>query len=614
MITSGGTTTIGLYDFKRKVDTFGGVDYFQSGTSYLPNARVMLANGEIVQNSTNGNLTNDPNTDMTGWVNTNNEITYASKYNLKNDPLLDQSAQLQAIADKVKSKSKILIIDSLSPVVYAVMNVDITGLTVEVSPSVSFIAPTTATNQYTFVAEGAIGNLAAKTALKNAKLDAVNRMKGVYKAEYVNEPSAHNCSALNVPTGLSPDGSRVAMIKCYKPRVNGGYYHGRRQGVLFTSCTNPVAEDVKTEHQGRDGILFYTNPTGTTTTDAVSINCNASDYCINGEAGRAGIHFYGVRKATAIGPNSSNDNNQIHDDTGGVRFRDCEDYVAVGYVAKDVQTGVIANEIGDYAGEPHNIIVRGAFGVGNVTNSRKYGVAVATPNRACNIIGAVVSNSGQITGGGAIYTAANGNISGCTVDDTNEASGIYAAGKNTITGNFLKNAGKSGTSVAQITVTSESVVSGNSFENSNATSALAIRAIGAAKVTVGPNSYDANITQQVLIDATATLKRGGALIRTQFAGFPSVTGIFENGVQLCDTNGVIYNRESGAWKRQVARTVSATIGTTQTTVSHGLGYAPTDTSILVKSNTNVWQSGVADATNVYLTASTASTSVDISCR
>lgn len=71
MITSGGTTTLGLYDFKRQVDSFGGVNYFQSGTSYLPNARVMLANGEIVQNSTNGNLTNDPNVNMTGWVNSN---------------------------------------------------------------------------------------------------------------------------------------------------------------------------------------------------------------------------------------------------------------------------------------------------------------------------------------------------------------------------------------------------------------------------------------------------------------------------------------------------------------------------------------------------------------
>lgn len=71
MISNGGTSTLGLYDFKRQLDNFGGVNYFQTGTSYLPNARVMLTNGDIVKNNTSGNLTNDPNTNMTGWVNVN---------------------------------------------------------------------------------------------------------------------------------------------------------------------------------------------------------------------------------------------------------------------------------------------------------------------------------------------------------------------------------------------------------------------------------------------------------------------------------------------------------------------------------------------------------------
>lgn len=70
MISNSGTTSLGLYDFKRQIDAFGGVDYFRPTLAggYLPNARVMLANGEVVQNSTNGNLTNDPNSDMTGWL------------------------------------------------------------------------------------------------------------------------------------------------------------------------------------------------------------------------------------------------------------------------------------------------------------------------------------------------------------------------------------------------------------------------------------------------------------------------------------------------------------------------------------------------------------------
>ena len=80
MISNSGTTSLGLYDFKRQIDAFGGVDYFRPTLAggYLPNARVMLNNGEIVQNVTNGNLTNDPNVGMTGWVLFGNSITVES--------------------------------------------------------------------------------------------------------------------------------------------------------------------------------------------------------------------------------------------------------------------------------------------------------------------------------------------------------------------------------------------------------------------------------------------------------------------------------------------------------------------------------------------------------
>lgn len=69
MISNSGTTSLGLYDFKRQIDAFGGVDYFRPTLAggYLPNARVMLNNGDIVKNNTVGSLTNDPNTDMAGW-------------------------------------------------------------------------------------------------------------------------------------------------------------------------------------------------------------------------------------------------------------------------------------------------------------------------------------------------------------------------------------------------------------------------------------------------------------------------------------------------------------------------------------------------------------------
>ena len=543
------------------------------------------------------------------------QVIRTSNYGLINSPTADQSTSLQAIADLAKAGSKTLIIDSLSDAVYAVMNVDITGLTVEVSPTVSFIAPTTATNQYTFIALGASGNLAPQTILKNAKLDAVGRMRGVFKAEYVNEPHASDCSAINVPTGVSLDGSGISMKECIKPRVKGGFYHGGRNGVLFISCTNPVAEGVETDYQGRDGIIFYTDPAWTTTTDAVSINCKSTRFALNGEMGRAGIHFYGVRRAKAIAPASADDSGQVHDDTAAVRFRDCEDYYTDGYDVENIRTGVVVNEVGDYAGAPHNIIVRGAIGVGNVKNTRKYGVAAATPGRICNIIGATVTNSGQVLSGAGIYSAADGNISGCIVDGTTDAPGIYASGENTITGNTLKNAGRQTYDTAQIIVSGKAVLNGNTFKNTDGTSNLAIRGTGNAELTIGANNYDANISRQLLLNSTATLKRGSSLIKTQFAGLPSlVTGIFENGVQLVDTNGIVYIRESGAWKRQVPRSITATIETSQTTIAHGLGYKPTEINIQVKSNANVWQSAEADTTNIYLTSSVAGAIINVSCR
>ncbi len=74
MISNSGTSTLGLYDLKRQIDTFGGVDYFRPNLAggYLLNARVMLANGDIVKSTVDVNA-NDPNVDMTGWVNIEKE-------------------------------------------------------------------------------------------------------------------------------------------------------------------------------------------------------------------------------------------------------------------------------------------------------------------------------------------------------------------------------------------------------------------------------------------------------------------------------------------------------------------------------------------------------------
>lgn len=94
MISNGGTATLGLYDFKKQLDSFGGVNYFNTGTSYLQNARVMLTNGDIVR-STVANNTNNPNTDMTGWVNLSENINLSPEFFTGSD-----TSKLQQALDK----------------------------------------------------------------------------------------------------------------------------------------------------------------------------------------------------------------------------------------------------------------------------------------------------------------------------------------------------------------------------------------------------------------------------------------------------------------------------------------------------------------------------------
>ena len=84
MISNSGTSTLGLYDLKRQIDAFGGVDYFRSNLAggYLLNARVMLANGDIVKSTVDGNV-NDPNMDMTGWDFDDDSVSNINKLRLK---------------------------------------------------------------------------------------------------------------------------------------------------------------------------------------------------------------------------------------------------------------------------------------------------------------------------------------------------------------------------------------------------------------------------------------------------------------------------------------------------------------------------------------------------
>lgn len=505
----------------------------------------------------------------------------------------NQSVIFQKAADAAKATTgKLLINGRGTATTYAFTNVDISGLDVIVEPNVSIVAYSGASG-YSFVVVGTSGaRVTSKTRLYNANLDGGGIMSGVFSARYADYAEAHDCSAVNIPTGVSPDGAGVTFYECIYPKVVHGFYSGGRTGALFTSCTKPIADGVVTDNQGRDGILFYTSPTGTTTTDALAINCKTTKFCINGEAGRGGVQFYGVRRAKALGCTSSDDSSQTFDDTAAIRFRDCEDFFADSYNASQCRTGVLVNNVGDYASAPHNIVVRGAIAGGNVDSTTKYGIAVAAIGVVCPVTGAKVSNVAGGTGAAGIYHAGSGDISGSLSDMP--CSGVISSGTGTKIAVNCTRVGTGGTSVAAVSVSGHAVIGNCTFSDNRGTptATLAIRVNSGGIATLGANHYGVGITDFVQADTGSTIKRGSAPIRQKFAGTPSTGGTPEAGTQAMDTNGVMYTRIISSWYTTPFY-VGKNITTSRPALASGLAGALYFDTTLAGNGKPIWWTGTA---------------------
>ena len=113
MITSGGTTTLGLYDFKIGIEQFGQTGYWvQKANGYPINKRIMLANGDIVKSTISGNM-NDPNVNMTGWVNPekdqalkNSDFLSVTDYKIYPNTGVDLGVKINAADADARSKGK----------------------------------------------------------------------------------------------------------------------------------------------------------------------------------------------------------------------------------------------------------------------------------------------------------------------------------------------------------------------------------------------------------------------------------------------------------------------------------------------------------------------------
>ena len=83
----------------------GVANRYNSSLTYNSGERVVLANGDIVKSTIDGN-TNDPNIDMTGWVNTKYEVSFfvdTRKFGLVSNETIDQADRIVAINNYVNS-------------------------------------------------------------------------------------------------------------------------------------------------------------------------------------------------------------------------------------------------------------------------------------------------------------------------------------------------------------------------------------------------------------------------------------------------------------------------------------------------------------------------------
>lgn len=524
----------------------------------------------------------------------------------------DQTAAVTAAAAQCRTQRKGLRFDGAPGTAYNVAGANIAGITVTADPGV-LLAEVDGVSAFCLTAVGTSGaRITAPTRLIGVRHAGGAIAKGLLEARYADDVRVEDFSVGPLVRTGGVQTHAIYIEECIRPRVISGETADATIGVGFVSCTNPVAAHVRTKNSGRDGVLFYTNLAGTTTTDAVAIACDADGFALRGEGGRAGVHFYGVRRATSLACSARNDGGLTDHTSAGIRFRDCEDFFADGYAVADARVGVGATQIGDYAAAPHNIVTRGNIGAGSVSGVREIGVFVtAIP---CDIEGARVHGltyTAGVTSGAGIWHEGTGRVA-ATIEDV-VARGLWARAGSSL--DVVCKFSRAGTStLPALEIAGEVTVAGNSFSDNRGTpeSTMAIRVVSGGAATIGENTFGAGITSRVSSQSGGTIRRGSRLVMSSGGAPGGLSGTTENGVLAIDTNGVYFRRTGSTWKRVEPVVVTAEIGTTQTSVSHTLGYTPTVVTILPGANANVWESAAPNTSNVFLTAS-ATVTCKIAC-
>jgi len=203
-------------------------------------------------------------------------------------------------------------------------------------------------------------------------------------------------------------------------------------------------------------------------------------------------------------------------------------------------------------------------------------------------------------------------IAGNSVDYAGPGFGILVeatgGAKHRITGNRVRIGAGGGAGGSAVDVrTADCLIQGNVLENNDPGNTGAINLVGALRAIVRQNvahsasnrytvvllsSADYNLIQDNSLDAASILQSG--------AGAHNI---------IEPNHAPTYTAPS------TLKTLgSQTVGTSQATIAHGLGYAPTQVVVTMTSAGNIYKSAASDGTNVYLTADASGRTAEVYVR
>lgn len=216
-----------------------------------------------------------------------------------------------------------------------------------------------------------------------------------------------------------------------------------------------------------------------------------------------------------------------------------------------------------------------------------YAIELLTTTGAWTIMGNSVTGNSEASDGIEISDGAGDRhrIIGNTINTPNGRCIFVGTDDNFVSGNYCSNATGGNSAPITINAGSRNIIHGNYCINSTPRAGIYITGAADHNIIVAnsvPNAFsDVEIYDQS--SGTHNKIAGNIIVGVARAEFEKSLG-------------------------------PQTVGTGQSTIAHGLGYAPTVVAVTMTSAGNIFRSAASDATNIYLTADAAARTADVHVR